>query len=163
MRLNPMGRKTGKKTIRNSECIIEIGEEGLPHQLRGELTSIQKSSQYASRSLNILGWGAWETRSNTHNVFTVTFPVGTDEGFWEQMEIDLDNGVDRTFAATITTEDSKSMRLNGGRTVRYNDCHMLEYTGYEDSDASESSTRMATVVFYAPRNQDSNKVLRQFR
>ena len=160
-KLNPFHRRVGDASVRQSETLLEVSEEGLPARIVGEGTSLSVAPQSSDISVNIMGGGTYQDSSRTHFIITITYQVGTDGGYWEQMYEDRVNGIERLLSLTSTTEDARSVRLNGGRASRYDNCHILTHVGYEDSDASASSFKSGTVTLYAPA--DAKTILRQYR
>lgn len=160
-KLNPFHRRVGDASSRQSEYLIEVSENGAPVTIRGEVTNFEVAPQYQDFSFNISGGGSYEDSMISHYIITITYAFGTDGGYWEQMAIDKENGINRDCALTATTEDIRSIQYNGGRAVRYNNCHIITHNDYENSDSSASSPRLGTVTLYAPR--DAKVVLRQFR
>jgi|GEM_PF-3053844 len=160
-KLNPHHRRVGDASSRQSEYLIEISENEKPVTIRGEITNFQVAPQYQAFGFNISGGGAYQDQSCTHYVITINYAFGTDGGYWEQMEIDRENGIERILSLTSTTEDMRSMRLNGGRASRYDNCHLMTHTDYENADSSSTTPRTGQVTLYAPR--DAKTILRQFR
>jgi len=160
-KLNPHHRVVGDAANRQSEFLVEIAEDGLPSAIRGEILTFNVAPQYSTISANIHGGGQYEDRTLQNYIITITYLVGSDGGYWEQIETDKLNGNKRYLSLVSSTRDARSLRLNGGRAVRYNDCHMLEHTDYENSDSSATSFRTGQATFYAPA--DAKVVLQQFR
>ena len=155
-----MARRVHQAAVRSKFTLVEISEAGSPVTLRGEMTSINVVPQYENFTVPVLGGGTETDTSLTHYVITLNYVVGTDGGFWEQMEIDKLAGNQRHISPVLTTDDPRSRRVNGGRVSRYNECHMLTHTGYEDADSSNNTAKTAQVTLHAPF--DSKVVLSQF-
>jgi len=160
-KLNPFHRRVGDAASRQSEYLVELSEEGVGYRIAGEVTNIQVVPQYANLAFPISGGGEYSDQTRTRYTITIDYVFGTDGGFWEQLEEDKEAGNMRYLSVTTTTEDVRSMRLNGGRASRYNDCHIETHTQYENANSSENSPRMGQVTLYAP--VDSKAILRQFR
>jgi len=160
-KLNPFHRRVGDASVRQSEYLVEISEEGSPWSVLGEITQFGVTPQYSEISQNIMGGGAYVDSEITHFEINLSYLVGTDGGRWKRLEIEKRKGNIILIDITTTTEDRRSMRLNGGSATRYNGCHLLTHTERENRDSSANSFAIANVTIYAP--SDAEEILREFR
>jgi len=158
-KLNPFHRRVGDASIRESESLIEFSVDGGTPEIAGELNAFESAEQTQEFSTAVLGGGGYTDSSVTHYLITFSGNVGTDGSRWEIMHEEKQKGIIHNVAFTATTEDVRSVRLNGGRVTMYSDCHMLTYTE-AGANATGTGAKTFTATFYCP--VDGKETLKHF-
>jgi len=140
---NPFARTVTRNTMRGTETVVTILEDGVSPRVIGEFITFSANKSQNVEDIPIGGESGFRFRKRTSATreWEATFYTGTDGNFWEQMDIDEDAGTHRPFVF-ITSDRDDTARDVGERVREYSYCRLNTYT---DSGMSSDGRKITTI------------------
>ena len=160
---NRYKRDVGDAAVRASEHILEISVDGSPYQLRGEMAAFAVSPNTSSFSVRIMGTGGkqYNDQAISSHAFTITYNVGTDGSFWDDIWFRKLNGEQPNINIISTKEDPRSIRKNGGRVMNYQNCRILNHASFDDANGGGTTNAVEGTVTL--ETMDSPVLVKRFK
>ena len=140
---NPFARTVTRNVMRGTETVVTIVEDGSSPRVIGEFITFQANRTPNVEDIPIGGESGtrFQKRTSSTRTWSATFYTGTDGSFWEQMDIDEDNGIQRPF--TFVTSDKDEAANPVGENVR--EYHQCRLNSFEDSGMTSDGKKITTI------------------
>ena len=160
---NIFKRVVGDSAVRASEHVLDISIDGSPYVLRGEMAAFAVAPNTSNFSVRIMGTGGkqYNDQAISSHTLTITYNVGTDGSIWDDVWMRKLNGEQPEISIMSTKDDPRSVRKNGGRVMHWQNCRIVNHSGYDDANGGGTTNAVEGTVTL--ETMDTPVLVQRFR